>query len=57
MKQFEVRWRFWTDPGNWQRIAMVVARDRMHAEERVWLHHVSASQLRNRIEFVSVEEM
>jgi hypothetical protein len=56
MKMFEVRWQF---VGGFEmpRMSLVRARDHKHAEEKIWLNHIEVSQLRNKIEFISVKEV
>ena len=56
MKKFEVTWRF-ASGYEMKRTSMVLARDSKHAQERVWMLHVDTSQLRRKIEFISVEEV
>ena len=55
VKRWLVRWRF-SDERRVQ-TAMVLARDAMHARERVWLMHVEMRALRRQIEFISVSVM
>ena len=56
MKRFAVRWRF---GGGYEsdRTSMVLARDEEHAKKQVWMNHVDVSELRKKIEFISVEEI
>ena len=39
------------------RVLHVVARNKQHAEEQIWLHHVHYTQLREQIEFMEIKEM
>lgn len=52
MRHYRVRWRFL---GETEQITVVLANDRRHAEEMIWLFHVEPSQLRKTIKFVSIE--
>ena len=56
VKRWEVVWRF-VSGYEMARTSMVIAKDRKHAQERVWMLHVETSQLRNKIDFISVEEV
>jgi hypothetical protein len=55
MKRFKVRWVF-AEGLEMARTSFVLARDKRHAKERIWMNHVEPSQLRHKIRFISVEE-
>ena len=53
MTKFEVRWKF---RGSEEQVTFVLARDRWHAQDRIWLL-VPPGQLNRTIEFLLVEEL
>lgn len=56
MRRFTVTWQF-ASGYEMPRVSWVMAQDRKQAEQRVWLLHVEmSSQLRSKIEFLSVKE-
>jgi hypothetical protein len=54
MKRWVVCWRFIDEKR--PHTSVVVARDRGHARERVWMLHVSVGELRREIKFISIDE-
>ena len=54
-RRWQVRWKFGGELD--ARISVVLARDAMHARERVWMTHVEIGALRRRIDFLSVREL
>jgi hypothetical protein len=55
MSRYMVVWRFVGSDGP-PRASLVVASDKKHAEEMVWRYHVEPSDLRRKIQFISIEQ-
>jgi hypothetical protein len=56
IKRFRVTWQF-AHGYEMVRTSYVLARDRKHAQERVWQLHVETTGLRNKIEFFAIDEV
>ena len=58
VKRFEVHWRFIGERGKRaEHTSIVLARDKGHAKERVWMLHVGYGELRQQIEFLQIKEV